>query len=66
MGGFGGGKLEHPRRWLGAQWTGLSPWSAEPARAVKRALRRRRSRAGALPSQGATLTMLPRPEPGEG
>ena len=23
LGGFGGGSLEHPRRWRGAQWAGL-------------------------------------------
>ena len=23
MDGFGGGWLEHPRQWLGAQWVGL-------------------------------------------
>eukprot|EP00964_Phaeocystis_antarctica_P050984 scaffold29725_cov54-Phaeocystis_antarctica.AAC.1 len=23
IGGFGGGWLEHPKRWLGAQWTGI-------------------------------------------
>ena len=23
IGGFGGGWLQHPRRWLGAQWPGL-------------------------------------------
>ena len=23
IGGFGGGSLEHPRQWLGAQWDGL-------------------------------------------
>eukprot|EP00964_Phaeocystis_antarctica_P049253 scaffold28555_cov58-Phaeocystis_antarctica.AAC.4 len=49
MGGFGGGKLEHPRPWLGSHWAGLSLESAEPARAVRRALKRHRSRAGALP-----------------
>ena len=25
IGGFGGGSLEHPRQWLGAQWAGLFP-----------------------------------------
>ena len=50
MGGFGGGWLEHPRQWPGAQWVGLSPGSGEPARAVRCALKRRnRSRARALP-----------------
>eukprot|EP00964_Phaeocystis_antarctica_P132361 scaffold96431_cov44-Phaeocystis_antarctica.AAC.2 len=49
MGDFGGDSLEHPRQWLGAQWAGLSPGSAEPPRAARRALRRHRSRAGALP-----------------
>ena len=24
IGGFGGGLLEHPRQWLGAQWAGLA------------------------------------------
>eukprot|EP00964_Phaeocystis_antarctica_P138478 scaffold103143_cov42-Phaeocystis_antarctica.AAC.2 len=32
MGGFGGGSLEHPRQWLGAQWMGLSPWASRAAR----------------------------------
>ena len=49
IGGFGGGKLEHLRQRLGAQWAGLSPESVEPARAARRALRRRESRAEALP-----------------
>ena len=57
MGGYGDGRLEQPRPWLGAQWAGLSPGSAEPARAVRRALSRHRRRAGALP-RGAHLTML--------
>eukprot|EP00964_Phaeocystis_antarctica_P144552 scaffold110362_cov63-Phaeocystis_antarctica.AAC.1 len=48
IGGFGGGWLEHPRRWLGAQRAGLSPGSTEPPRAARRALRRHRSRAAAL------------------
>ena len=26
IGGFGGGELEHQRRWMGAQWPNLSPW----------------------------------------
>ena len=25
IGDFGGGWLEHPTRWLGAQWAGLPP-----------------------------------------
>ena len=37
---------------LGAQWAGLSPGSAEPARAVDRALRRRGSRPRAPPRGG--------------
>ena len=49
IGGFGGGKLEHLRQRLGAQWAGLSPESVEPARAARRALRRRESRTEALP-----------------
>eukprot|EP00964_Phaeocystis_antarctica_P042789 scaffold24537_cov43-Phaeocystis_antarctica.AAC.2 len=55
MGGFGGGSLEHPGQWLGAQWADLF------ARATRRALRRHRSRAGALPGlhcPGGTLAML--------
>ena len=31
MGGFGGGSLEQPRRWLGAQWAGLFPWECGTA-----------------------------------
>ena len=39
IGGFGGGSLEHPRQWLGAQWSGLSsPGSAAPPRAARGAL----------------------------
>ena len=48
MGGFGAGKLEHLRRWLGTQRAGLSPGSAEPPGAARRALRRRGSRPRAL------------------
>ena len=47
IGSFGGGALEHPRQRLGAQWAGLSPGSAEPPRAARCGLRRRRSRGGA-------------------
>eukprot|EP00964_Phaeocystis_antarctica_P109281 scaffold73758_cov52-Phaeocystis_antarctica.AAC.2 len=49
IGGFGGGWLEHPRQWLGAQWPGPLTRSAGLPSAARRALRRRRSRAGALP-----------------
>ena len=28
---FGGGELEHRRRWLGAQWAGLSRWGCHSA-----------------------------------
>eukprot|EP00964_Phaeocystis_antarctica_P059710 scaffold35485_cov76-Phaeocystis_antarctica.AAC.8 len=59
IGGFGVGQLEHPRRWLGAQWAGLSRGSAEPARAARRALRRHRSRAGALPGGHFDHAALP-------
>ena len=52
IGGFGGHSLEHPRQWLGAPWPVFAPESAEPARAVRRALRRRERRAGALPRGG--------------
>ena len=31
IGGFGGGLLEHPRQWLGAQWRGLFPWECRAA-----------------------------------
>ena len=50
MGDCGGGWLEHPRPWLGAQWPGLAlevPSCPEPPGALL--LRRCRSRAGALP-----------------
>ena len=33
IGGFGGGSLEHPRQWLGAQWLSLflgAPGYPEP------------------------------------
>ena len=42
----GGGGSSHPRRWLGAQWAGLSPGSGAPPRAARGALRGRRIRAG--------------------
>ena len=48
MGGFGGGSLEHPRQWLGAQRPGLFLGVPEPPGAFRRALRRHKSRAGAL------------------
>ena len=48
MGGFGGGSLEHPRQWLGAQRPGLFLGVPEPPGAFRRALRRHTSRAGAL------------------
>ena len=35
--GFGGGWLEHPRRWRSAQWRGLFPW--EPLAAQSRQAR---------------------------
>ena len=28
MGGFGGGGLEWPGQWPGAQWADLSPWES--------------------------------------
>ena len=31
IGGFGGGWLEQPRHWLGAQWAGLSSWECRAA-----------------------------------
>ena len=31
IGGFGGGYLEHPRQWLGAQWASLLPWECRAA-----------------------------------
>ena len=49
IGAFGGGWLEHTRQWLGAQWAGLSLGVPTPTRAARHALRRRRSRAGAVP-----------------
>eukprot|EP00964_Phaeocystis_antarctica_P032302 scaffold18286_cov49-Phaeocystis_antarctica.AAC.3 len=54
-------RLEHARQWLGAQWAGLSRGSAEPARAARRALRRHRSRAGALPGGHFDHAAGPRP-----
>eukprot|EP00964_Phaeocystis_antarctica_P136642 scaffold101094_cov32-Phaeocystis_antarctica.AAC.1 len=56
IGGCGGGWLEHPRQWRGAQWAGLSSGSVEPPRAARRAPRRRRRRPRALP-RGPTLAM---------
>ena len=40
---IGGGSLEHPRHWLGAQRPGPFPGSAEPVRAARCSLRRRGS-----------------------
>ena len=31
IGGFGGGKLEHPRQWLGAQCGPASSWECRAA-----------------------------------
>ena len=59
VGDVGGGSLEHPRQWLGGQWTGLSRLgSAEAPRATRHALRRRRSRRRAVP-KGGVLAMPP-------
>ena len=52
IGGFGGGWLEHPRQWLGAQWAGL--FLGVP-RAARCALRRHSSRATALPRGALTV-----------
>mgnify|MGYP002037867947 CR=1 FL=1 len=50
MSGLGGGKLEHPRRWHGTHWPGLClRGGAELPSAARRALRRRKSRARAVP-----------------
>ena len=35
IGGFGGGSLEHPRRYLGARWAGISPWECITDRSFK-------------------------------
>ena len=48
---WGGGSLEHLRRWLGAQW-------AELHRAARRALRRHRSRSRALPRKRSRALAL--------
>ena len=48
-GGFGGGSLEHPRQWLQRPVGRPLPASAELPIAARRAVRRRRSRTGALP-----------------
>ena len=50
IGGCGGGSLEQPRQWLGAQWAGLSPGSAELPRTARRAL----SQESQEPSWGLT------------
>ena len=53
MGGFGGGWLEQPRQWWGAQWAGLFlgvPSCPEPPGAPwAGAQEAHRSRVGALP-----------------
>ena len=46
IGGVGGGWLEHPTRWLGAQWPGLSPPLGVPSCQA-------RPRAAQVPSSGA-------------
>ena len=56
IGGLEGGWLERPRQWRGARWAGLSPGSAELPIAARRALRRHRSRARALPRHGTAKT----------
>ena len=35
IGDFGGGFLEHPWRWVGAQWPGLSPWECRIAQSCE-------------------------------
>ena len=49
IGDFGGGELEQLRPWLGSQWPGATLGVPSCQGATRRALVRRRSRAGALP-----------------
>ena len=60
-GDAGRGPLEHPRRWMKA---GPRTGSAELPRAARHTLRRRRSRAGALP-RGSTFDRAGRAGAGE-
>ena len=56
IGDFGGGSLEHPRQWLGAQWIGLTlevPSCPEPPGAPLGG-----TGAELGHCQGGTLTML--------
>ena len=55
MGGFGNGALEHLKQWRGAPRGPASSWECRAARSRRARLRRRRSRAGALPRR-STLT----------
>ena len=64
-GDFGGGSLEHLRRWRGARWPDLSPWCLGPPEAARCALRRRGSRARALQGQHVDRAGEPRSRPAE-
>ena len=56
IGGCGGGSLEHPRQWLGAQWAAPStPGSAATAQG-RQARPEKEGEQGRW--QGGTLTML--------
>ena len=63
-GDFGGNSLEHPRRWLGAQWPGPHPGSTELPRATRRALPEEAQGASWGAAKGGTLTMTPRSHAG--
>ena len=61
IGGVGGGWLEHPTRWLGAQWPGLSPPLGVPSCQARPRAAQVWCRARALPSgwgHQRTVTML--------
>eukprot|EP00964_Phaeocystis_antarctica_P116403 scaffold80350_cov42-Phaeocystis_antarctica.AAC.2 len=61
MCGAGGGSLQHPRQAVaGCPVAGPRPGSAELPRAARRALRRHRSPAGALPRGRFDHAAMPR------
>ena len=58
IGNSGGGELEHPRQWLGAQWAGLSPWEC-PTASSRQGRPCEGAGAELGPSQDCRLTTLP-------
>ena len=60
IGDFGGGQLEHPRRWPGANWRGLFPWECRAAQS-RQAPPEEAQQPSWGAAKGGTLTTLPHP-----